>query len=70
MIKAFVGITALLVGLTGPQAPAQAYCSTSLDSYEYKACLDYEQRMDQIERRQREILDRQDCISNGSNFCF
>ncbi len=25
MIKALVGITALLVGLTGPQAPAQAH---------------------------------------------
>ena len=70
MIKAIIGITALLVGLTGPQAPAQAYCSMSLDTYEYGACLDNELRMDQIERRQREIQDRQDCISMGSNFCY
>ena len=70
MIKALVGITALLVGLTGPQAPAHAYCSLSLDSYEYGACLDNEQRMDQIERRQREIQDRQDCISSGYEYCF
>ena len=38
MIKESIGITALLVGLTGPQAPAQAYEYVNPNDG-YKACM-------------------------------
>jgi hypothetical protein len=38
MIKAIIGITALLVGLTGPQVPAQAHEYVNPNDG-YKACM-------------------------------
>lgn len=38
MIKALVGITALLVGLTGPQVPAQSHEYVNPNDG-YKACM-------------------------------
>ena len=55
MIKAFVGITALLIGLTGPQAPAQAApCQGRYYGQALQACRGRAQ-MNEIEDRQREI---------------
>ena len=65
MFKALAATTAALVCLTGPQLPAQAYCSFTLDSESYRQC----QRMEEIERRQREIQERQDCLARGGSFC-
>ena len=70
MFKTIVAVTAVLVGLTGPQIlPAQAYCPMDLDYYEYSRCLDNEQRLEDIERRQRQIQRKQECLASGNTFC-
>ena len=69
MIKALVGITALLIGLTGAQAPAQAYGCLGLNGNAYWSCQDQEHRMNEIQRQQREIEERQECIMSGRTYC-
>ena len=68
-MKFLITSAVLLVGLSVPQLPAQAYCSYNLDPVEYSNCLDRESRLEDIERRQREI-ERQNCRLSGKIYCF